>query len=106
MATTLFTTWTRITGETLEEATNLDPHADLGLTDVGREGLQQKALAHLTAEVERILEPFQAQFLGNGDIIGPAELAGDFQSALDNEYGIREELGMIDLNEVLTPFFN
>ena len=42
----------------------------------------------------------------DGDIIGPAELAGDFQSALDNEYGIREELGMIDLNEVLTPFFN
>ena len=41
---TLFTTWTRLTGETL--------------------GADEQA----TSEVERLLEPYEAWLLGNGDI--------------------------------------
>ena len=44
---TLFTTWTRLTGETLE-AWAPDERA--------------------TSEVERLLEPYEAWLLGNGDI--------------------------------------
>ena len=45
---TLFTTWTRLTGETL--------------------GADERAVGYLTSEVERLLEPYEAWLLGNGDI--------------------------------------
>mgnify|MGYP003614787180 CR=1 FL=1 len=72
---TLFTTWTRLTGETL--------------------GADERAVGYLTSEVERLLEPYEAWLLGNGDIVGPVALLGDFQAAMDDPYGIREELLMI-----------
>ena len=64
---TLFTTWTRLTGETLE-AWAPDERA--------------------TSEVERLLEPYEAWLLGNGDIVGPVEF-------MENIEDIREQIRMM-----------
>ena len=66
---TLFTTWTRLTGETLDAAIEPD----------------ERAVGYLTSEVERLLEPYEAWLLGNGDIVGPDEFIED----------IREQIRMI-----------
>ena len=92
---TLFTTWTRLTGETLDAVIEPDPHYQLDLTDKDREAIRQAILARLTVEVERLLEPYGAWLLDNGDIVGPVALLGDFQAAMDGPYGIREELLMM-----------
>ena len=78
---TLFTTWTRLTGETLEAWAP-----------------DERAVGYLTSEVERLLEPYEAWLLGNGDIVGPVALLGDFQAAMDDPCGIREELLMIGVS--------
>ena len=95
---TLFTTWTRLTGETLDAAIEPDPHNQLDLTDKDREAVRQDMLARLTVVVDRLLEPYEAWLLGNGDIVGPVALLGDFQAAMDDPYGIREELLMIGVS--------
>ena len=46
---TLFTTWVRLTGETLEAWAP-----------------DERAVGYLTSEVERLLEPYEAWLLGNG----------------------------------------
>ena len=48
---TLFTTWTRLTGETLDAAIEPDPHNQLDLTDKDREAVRQDMLARLTVVV-------------------------------------------------------
>ena len=68
---TLFTTWTRLTGETLE-AWAPDERA--------------------TSEVERLLEPYGAWLLGNGDIVGPVESRDEF---MENIEDIREQIRMM-----------
>ena len=68
---TLFTTWTRLTGETLE-AWAPDERA--------------------TSEVERLLEPYEAWLLGNGDIVGPVESRDEF---MENIEDIREQIRMM-----------
>ena len=65
---TLFTTWTRLTGETL--------------------GADEQA----TSEVERLLEPYEAWLLGNGDIVGPVESRDEF---MENIEDIREQIRMM-----------
>ena len=65
---TLFTTWTRLTGETL------------------------RAVGYLTSEVERLLEPYEAWLLGNGDIVGPVESRDEF---MENIEDIREQIRMM-----------
>ena len=92
---TLFTTWTRLTGETLDAAIEPDPHNQLDLTDKDREAVRQDMLARLTSEVERLLEPYEAWLLGNGDIVGPVALLGDFQAAMENIEDIREQIRMM-----------
>ena len=71
---TLFTTWTRLTGETLE-AWAPDERA--------------------TSEVERLLEPYEAWLLGNGDIVGPVESRDEF---MENIEDIREQIRMIGVS--------
>ncbi len=75
---TLFTTWTRLTGETL-----------------GAWAPDERAVGYLTSEVERLLEPYEAWLLGNGDIVGPVALLGDFQAAMENIEDIREQIRMM-----------
>ena len=68
---TLFTTWTRLTGETL-----------------GAWAPDERA----TSEVERLLEPYEAWLLGNGDIVGPVESRDEF---MENIEDIREQIRMM-----------
>ena len=68
---TLFTTWTRLTGETL-----------------GAWAPDERAVGCLTSEVERLLEPYEAWLLGNGDIVGPVEF-------MENIEDIREQIRMM-----------
>ena len=68
---TLFTTWTRLTGETLG------------------------AVGYLTSEVERLLEPYEAWLLGNGDIVGPVESRDEF---MENIEDIREQIRMMGVS--------
>ena len=78
---TLFTTWTRLTGETL-----------------GAWAPDERAVGYLTSEVERLLEPYEAWLLGNGDIVGPVALLGDFQAAMENIEDIREQIRMMGVS--------
>ena len=89
---TLFTTWTRLTGETLDAAIEPDPHNQLDLTDKDREAVRQDMLARLTVEVERLLEPYGAWLLDNGDIVGPAESRDEFMKNIED---IREQIRMM-----------
>ena len=89
---TLFTTWTRLTGETLDAAIEPDPHNQLDLTDKDREAVRQDMLARLTVEVERLLEPYGAWLLDNGDIVGPVESRDEF---MENIEDIREQIRMM-----------
>ena len=89
---TLFTTWTRLTGETIDAVIEPDPHYQLDLTDKDREAVRQDMLARLTVEVERLLEPYEAWLLGNGDIVGPVESRDEF---MENIEDIREQIRMM-----------
>ena len=62
---TLFTTWTRLTGETLEAWAP-----------------DERAVGYLTSEVERLLEPYEAWLLGNGEF-------------MENIEDIREQIRMM-----------
>ena len=75
---TLFTTWVRLTGETLEAWAP-----------------DERAVGYLTSEVEQLLEPYDAWLLGNGDIIGPVESRADFMEDIED---IREQIRMIGAN--------
>ena len=88
---TLFGPWDRLTGETLDAAIEPDPHSQLDLTDKDREAVRQAMLARLTVEVERLLEPYEAWLLGNGDIVGPAESRDEFMEDIED---IREQIRM------------
>ena len=92
---TLFTTWTRLTGETLDAAIEPDPHNQLDLTDKDSEDVRQAMLERLTVEVEQLLEPYEAWLLGNGDIIGPVESRGEFMEDIED---ICEQIRMIGVN--------
>ena len=72
---TLYTTWVRLTGETLEAWAP-----------------DERAVGYLTSEVEQLLEPYDAWLLGNGDIIGPVESRAGF---MENIEDIREQIRMI-----------
>ena len=72
---TLFTTWVRLTGETLEAWAP-----------------DERAVGYLTSEVEQLLEPYDAWLLGNGDIIGPVESRAGFIE------DIREQVRMIGVS--------
>ena len=89
---TLFTTWTRLTGETLDAAIEPDPHNQLDLTDKDREAVRQDMLARLTVEVERLLEPYGTWLLDSGDIVGPVESRDEF---MENIEDIREQIRMM-----------
>ena len=89
---TLYTTWVRLTGETLDAAIEPDPHNQLDLTAEDREAVRQAVLARLTVEVGQLLEPYDAWLLGNGDIIGPVESRAEF---MENIEDIREQIRMI-----------
>ena len=89
---TLFTTWDRLTGETLDATIEPDPHSQLDLTDKDREAVRQAVLARLTVEVEQLLEPYEAWLFGNGDIIGPVESRDEF---MENIEDIREQIRMM-----------
>ena len=69
---TLFTTWTRLTGETWAP--------------------DERAVGYLTSEVERLLEPYEAWLLGNGDIVGPVESRDEFMEKIED---IREQIRMM-----------
>ena len=75
---TLFTTWVRLTGETLEAWAP-----------------DERAVGYLTSEVEQLLEPYDAWLLGNGDIIGPVESRAGFMEDIED---IREQIRMIGAN--------
>ena len=75
---TLFTTWVRLTGETLEAWAP-----------------DERAVGYLTSEVEQLLEPYDAWLLGNGDIIGPVESRAKFMEDIED---IREQIRMIGAN--------
>ena len=75
---TLFTTWVRLTGETLEAWAP-----------------DERAVGYLTSEVEQLLEPYDAWLLGNGDIIGPVESRARFMEDIED---IREQIRMIGAN--------
>ena len=92
---TLYTTWVRLTGETLDAAIEPDPHNQLDLTDKDSEDVRQAMLERLTSEVEQLLEPYDAWLLGNGDIIGPVEFRAEF---MENIEDIREQVRMIGAN--------
>ena len=92
---TLFTTWTRLTGETLDAAIEPDPHNQLDLTAEDRGAVRQAMLERLTVEVEQLLEPYDAWLLGNGDIIGPVESRAEFMEDIED---IREQVRMIGAN--------
>ena len=49
----------------------------------------------MTSEVERLLEPYEAWLLGNGDIVGPVESRDEF---MENIEDIREQIRMIGAN--------
>ena len=92
---TLYTTWVRLTGETLDAAIEPDPHNQLDLTDKDSENVRQAMLERLTVEVEQLLEPYDAWLLGNGDIIGPVESRAEFMEDIED---IREQVRMIGVN--------
>ena len=75
---TLFTTWTRLTGETR-----------------GAWAPDERAVGYLTSEVERLLEPYEAWLLGNGDIVGPVESRDEF---MENIEDIREQIRMMGVS--------
>ena len=75
---TLYTTWVRLTGETLEAWAP-----------------DERAVDYLTSEVEQLLEPYDAWLLGNGDIIGPVESRAEFMEDIED---IREQIRMIGAN--------
>ena len=72
---TLYTTWVRLTGETLEAWAP-----------------DERAVGYLTSEVEQLLAPYEAWLLGNGDIVGPVESREEF---MENIEDIREQILMI-----------
>ena len=72
---TLFTTWVRLTGETIEAWAP-----------------DERSAGYLTSEVEQLLEPYDAWLLGNGDIIGPVESRDEF---MENIEDIREQIQMM-----------
>ena len=49
-------------------------------------------VGYLTSEVERLLEPYEAWPLGNGDIVGPVESRDEF---MENIEDIREQIRMM-----------
>ena len=75
---TLYTTWVRLTGETLEAWAP-----------------DERAVDYLTSEVEQLLEPYDAWLLGNGDIIGPVESRAGFMEDIED---IREQIRMIGVS--------
>ena len=89
---TIYTTWVRLTGETLDATIEPDPHNQLDLTAEDREAVRQAMLDRLTVEVEQLLEPYEAWLLGNGDIIGPVESRDEF---MENIEDIREQIRMM-----------
>ena len=75
---TLFTTWVRLTGETLEAWAP-----------------DERAVGYLTSEAEQLLEPYDAWLLGNGDIIGPVESRAEFMEDIED---IREQIRMMGVS--------
>ena len=80
--------------KTINVTYNIDPHAELNLTDQEREELNQATKnAHIEA-IDRILAPYGAQVLGNGEII----CAYPIPTALaENWDEIAEMISMIEI---------
>lgn len=105
MATTLFTTATQIFGDTFENLTNGDPNFELDMTEEQREQFKVDCRDHFISEADQMLAPYGAEMLGNGDIIGKwGESAAFSEALLDGD--LKQELGMIDLDPVITKWMD
>ena len=106
MAQTLITTATRIFGsrETFEQMYDADPVCELEMTDDKREEFGIECHDHLVSEYERILGQVDPTVvvLANGEIIADAGgvLAGMESNSTEWE-DIKEELGMIDFDDIV-----
>ena len=104
MAQTLITTATRIFGsrETFEQMYDADPACELEMTDDQREEFGIECRDHLVSEYERILGKIDPSVLvdAGGEIIADGTLDGmDFDSTEWED--IKEELGMIDFDDII-----
>lgn len=106
MTTTLFTTWSQLFKETFENGYDADPNNDLELTDEKREDFLADCRDHLIEEADKILAPYHAYMIGNGDILGDVEYAGDFPTdpGTDEYDDLKESLGMIDFDSILAKY--
>ena len=106
MAQTLITTATRIFGsrETFEQMYDADPACELGLTNDQREEFGIECRDHLVSEYERILGQVDPTVvvLANGEIIAEDGGTLDGMEFDSTEWeDIREELGMIDFDDII-----
>ena len=106
MISTPLTTWTRIFRlSTFEDGYNADPNNEIDLTDEQREEFLTDCRAHLIAEADKVLAPYNAEILSNGDILGDHNSRDAFDEALENG-DLKEELGMIDFEEVVNTWLD
>lgn len=103
MTQTLVTTWARLFGETLESSANVDPSGELDLTDSQREALSTVCVAALITEANRVLEPWDAELIGIGEILG--DIDGSWRNLDDEGWeDVKAELSSIDLADTLDAF--
>lgn len=95
--TTVFATWAQLTGQ-LWENLDLDPDPDSLLTPAEKDRVNTLARARLTEAVNAILTPYQAQILGNGEILGEATCRDRFVEEVEQ---VTEQVREIDLSEVV-----
>lgn len=106
MNTTAYTTWTQLFNDTFENGYDADPNNDLELNDEQREQMLEECRDHLIDEANKILAPYHAYMIGNGEILGDADYAGDFPTDPTEEYDdLTSALSMVDFDSILAKYF-
>ena len=106
MTQTLITTATRIFGsrETFEQMYDADPNCEIEMSQEQREEFLSECRDHLIGEYERILGKIDPSVLvdAGGEIIADADgpLREMDTDSIEWE-GIKEELGMIDFDDII-----
>lgn len=79
-----------------------DPHAELGLTDEQREEMESEWKDIVCERINKILEPYGAVILGDGEILIDTDRYGEFVDVSDE---IFQEIGLTDFDKD-GEFFN
>ena len=79
-----------------------DPHAELDLTDEQREEMESEWKDIVCERINKILEPYGAVILGNGEILIDTDRLGEFTDVAGEVF---QEIGLTDFDEDHS-FFN